>query len=60
MSWTIFWNLIEYIGVGRISYELHFSNRFAKGLKDIIRSGEPEMKGRVKGVFSELKNEPIK
>lgn len=37
---------------------MHFSNRFAKGLKDIIRSGKPEMKGRVKEVFRELKKEP--
>jgi len=46
------------IGADLITYELHYSRKFAKGLKDIIRSGKPEMRGRVRQVFSHLKQDP--
>lgn len=34
------------------------SKKFAKGLKDIISSGKPEMRIKVKQVFNELKIDP--
>ena len=53
----IFLNPIELSGVGRIPYQLLISKKFAKGLKDIIKSGKPEMRERVKKIFVELKGE---
>lgn len=35
-----------------------YSKRFAKGLKEIIKSGKPELRDRVKQVFSFLKEDP--
>lgn len=48
----------EWSGVDFITYELIYSKKFAKGLKDIIKSGKPEMRERVKQVLSYLKEDP--
>jgi mRNA interferase RelE/StbE len=37
---------------------LIYSKKFAKGLKDIIKSGKPEMRDRVKLTLSNLKEDP--
>jgi mRNA interferase RelE/StbE len=37
---------------------LIYSKNFAKGLKNIIKAGKPDMRDRVREIFSHLKEDP--